>query len=287
MKEIWTIGALLKWTEQYFSRKGIDTPRMDAEILLAHVLKKERIYLYAYYDQPVVEAELAQYRELVRKRGERLSVAHLLGMKEFMGLTFHVTADVLVPRPDTEVLVEAALEYGKEKPDAAVLDIGTGSGAILISLLHYQKTWKGIGADISEKALEIARENAESLAVAERADFLQSDLFQAVEGDGFDILVSNPPYLTAKDMQQLEPEVEQDPKLALDGGADGLAFYRRLIAEGWQYLAPDGYMFLEIGMGQAEAVCALAEDSGRYKIKEVRKDYGHLDRVVILQRESM
>lgn len=287
MSEIWTIGALLKWTEQYFEKKGIETPRMDAEILLAHVLKKERIYLYAYYDQPVVKEELGQFRELVKRRGERISVAHLLGTKGFMGLEFFVTMDVLVPRPDTEVLVEAVLEYGKEMEKGTIVDIGTGSGAILGSVLHYMPNWHGVGVDISTKALAVAKKNVEALGLQDRMELIESDLFSSLEEKEYDVLVSNPPYLTAQDMRQLEPEVKYDPVLALDGGEDGLSYYRRILEQGWRYIKPSGYMMLEIGINQKEAICAIAEQLKVYKICEVRKDYGHLDRVVILQRESM
>ena len=151
MNKIWTIGALLQWTQQYFAEKGIDSPRLDAEILLAHVLKKERIYLYAHYDEPMNGDELAAYRELVKKRGSRLSVAHILGTQAFMGLDFKVSQDVLIPRPETEMLVETVIEAARGTAPV-IIDIGTGSGAIILSLLSYLPEATGFGVDISPKA---------------------------------------------------------------------------------------------------------------------------------------
>ncbi len=155
MSKIWTIGALLQWTQAFFSRKGIDSPRLDAEILLAHVLQKERIYLYAHYDEPMVSQELDAYRGLVKQRADRFSVAHILGTKSFMGLDFSVSGDVLIPRPETEVLVEQVLEYAHKNP-ISVLDIGTGSGSILLSILHYVPGSSGTGVDMSPQALAVA-----------------------------------------------------------------------------------------------------------------------------------
>ena len=157
MNKIWTIGALLQWTQQYFAGKGIDSPRLDAEILLAHVLHKERIYLYAHYDEPMNGEELAAYRAMVKQRADRLSVAHILGTKAFMGLDFKVSEDVLIPRPETEMLVETVVAAA-EGTAPAIIDIGTGSGAIILSLLHYLPQATGKGVDISPKALAIAAE---------------------------------------------------------------------------------------------------------------------------------
>ena len=159
MSKLWTIGALLTWTTQFFASKGIDSPRLDAEILLSHVLKKERIYLYAHYDEPMTTEELATYRELVKKRADRLSVAHILGERSFMGLDFLVNENVLIPRPETEMLVETVWEQLEPEAEARILDIGTGSGAILLSLLHERPQCQGLGVDISEKALAVARKN--------------------------------------------------------------------------------------------------------------------------------
>ena len=199
MNKIWTIGALLQWTQQYFAGNGIDSPRLDAEILLAHVLHKERIYLYAHYDEPLNGEELAAYRAMVKKRADRLSVAHILGTKAFMGLDFKVSEDVLIPRPETEMLVETVVTAA-EGTAPVIIDIGTGSGAIVLSLLHYLPQATGTGVDISTKALAIAAENGRSLGLDDRVTWIESDLFTQVPPCTCDWLVSNPPYLTQGDM---------------------------------------------------------------------------------------
>ena len=214
MNKIWTIGALLQWTQQYFAGKGIDSPRLDAEILLAHVLHKERIYLYAHYDEPMNGEELAAYRAMVKQRADRLSVAHILGTKAFMGLDFKVSEDVLIPRPETEMLVETVVAAA-EGTAPAIIDIGTGSGAIILSLLHYLPQATGKGVDISPKALAIAAENGRTLGLDGRVTWIESDLFTKVPQGACDWLVSNPPYLTKGDMEHLQPEVRHDPALAL------------------------------------------------------------------------
>ena len=169
--QIWTIGSILKWTEQYFGTRGIDSPRLDAEVLLSHVLGKERIYLYVHFDEPLEAPELAAYREYIKQRVARQPVAYIIGRREFMGLSFRVTPAVLVPQPDTEILVQAALDRLAAKPAARIADIGTGSGAIVLSLLYYRKELQASAVDISADALAVAAENAASLGVAERVTF--------------------------------------------------------------------------------------------------------------------
>lgn len=282
MTKLWTIGALLTWTTQYFTQKGIDTPRLDAEILLAHVLKKERIYLYAHYDEPLNPEELAAFREMVQKRASRLSVAHILGQKAFMGLDFMVSREVLIPRPETEMLVETVLKKAGQDP-VTILDMGTGSGAIILSLLHYLPKARGTGVDISTKALAVAKKNAENLQLTDRVSWQESDLFQQLPETSYDWLVSNPPYLTKKDMQQLQPEVKADPALALYGGDDGLAVYRRLAKESLPYVKTGGHCAVEIGAGQETDVRAIFTASA-YDYEETVKDYGGIDRVLVFTR---
>ncbi len=286
MTKLWTIGSLLQWTQQYFSQKGIESPRLDAEILLSHVLQKERIYLYAHYDEPMNPKELAAYREMVKQRAGRLSVAHILGTKAFMGLDFHVSTDVLIPRPETEMLVETVADMTEKNKPVSILDIGTGSGAIIISLLHYLPQAVGIGADISPKALEIARENGKKLGVDARVQWQESDLFSALADKTFDWLVSNPPYLTAADMQQLQPEVRHDPAMALFGGPDGLDIYRRLAKESPKHVKKDGYVAVEIGAGQADDVVAIFTQDGWYTHIKTVKDYGGIERVILFSRKE-
>lgn len=285
MNKIWTIGALLQWTQQYFAGKGIDSPRLDAEILLAHVLHKERIYLYAHYDEPLNGEELAAYRAMVKKRADRLSVAHILGTKAFMGLDFKVSEDVLIPRPETEMLVETVVTAA-EGTAPVIIDIGTGSGAIILSLLHYLPQATGTGVDISPKALAIAAENGRTLGLDGRVTWIESDLFTKVPPCTCDWLVSNPPYLTKGDMERLQPEVRHDPALALYGGDDGLEFYRRIAAESPAYVKAGGHCAVEIGAGQAEDVTAIFCRHGAYDHEQTVKDYGGIDRVLVFSRKE-
>ena len=285
MNKIWTIGALLQWTQQFFAGKGIDSPRLDAEILLAHVLHKERIYLYAHYDEPMNPQELAAYRELVKKRANRYSVAHILGTQPFMGLDFKVSEDVLIPRPETEMLVETVVTAA-EGTAPVIIDIGTGSGAIVLSLLHYLPQATGTGVDISSKALAIAAENSRSLGLDDRVTWIESDLFTQVPPCTCDWLVSNPPYLTQGDMEQLQPEVRHDPALALYGGDDGLDFYRRIAADSLAYVKVGGHCAVEIGAGQADDVTAIFCRHGAYDHEQTVKDYGGIDRVLVFSRKE-
>lgn len=326
--KIWTIGRILKWTEQYFKDKGIESPRLDAEVLLAHVLEKQRIYLYVHFDEPLQPGELAAYREMVKQRVLRVPVAQILGEKEFMGLTFKVTADTLVPRPDTEILVQAAVERLKamkgEKPatgvpdvtDADMLadesaaeepaegqpaggadaeqevaeplhiaDIGTGSGAICLSVLHYLADTVADTVDISPAARAVAEENAASLGLADRVTFHTGDLLQPLRGMTFSAILSNPPYIPEADIAGLAPEVRlKEPHTALSGGRDGLDFYRRLAKEAPAMLVPGGFMAFEVGIHQAEPVAALAKANPLIARTEILPDYAGIDRVVVAWR---
>ncbi len=286
MPKVWTVGAILQWTVDFFTQKGLESPRLDAEILLAHVLQKERIYLYAHYDEPLSSEERAAYRELVIKRAQRYSVAHLLGVRPFMGLDFSVNEDVLVPRPETEMLVETVLSYEKKDASFSVLDMGTGSGAILISILHERPNATGLAVDISPKALDVARKNGQALGVADRITFLESNLFEAVPKGTFDWIVSNPPYLTAYDMEHLQPEVRHDPESALYGGVDGLDFYHALADKSAAYVKPRGYIAVEVGAGQSKKVADLFTTTGAFSLTDIVVDYGDIERVVLCQRKE-
>ena len=318
--KIWTIGRILKWTEQYFRDKGIESPRLDAEVLLAHVLEKQRIYLYVHFDEPLQPAELAAYREMIKQRVLRVPVAQILGEKEFMGLTFKVTADTLVPRPDTEILVQAAVERLKamkgEKTATGVLadesaaeepaegqpvggadaeqevaeplhiaDIGTGSGAICLSVLRYLAGTVADTVDISPEARAVAEENAASLGLADRVTFHTGDLLQPLVGMTFAAILSNPPYIPEADIATLAPEVRlKEPHTALSGGRDGLDFYRRLAKEAPAMLVPGGFMAFEVGIHQAEPVAALAKANPLIARTEILPDYAGIDRVVVAWR---
>ena len=316
--KIWTIGRILKWTEQYFRDKGIESPRLDAEVLLAHVLEKQRIYLYVHFDEPLQPAELAAYREMIKQRVLRVPVAQILGEKEFMGLTFKVTADTLVPRPDTEILVQAAVERlkamkgeakapedealadGEEASSAAdrdeaaadvsqeplrIADIGTGSGAICLSVLRYLAGTVADTVDISPEARAVAEENAASLGLADRVTFHTGDLLQPLVGMTFAAILSNPPYIPEADIATLAPEVRlKEPHTALSGGRDGLDFYRRLAKEAPAMLVPGGFMAFEVGIHQAEPVAALAKANPLIARTEILPDYAGIDRVVVAWR---
>lgn len=283
IKEVWRIDTILNWTRQYFSEKGVENPRLDAEVLLSHILQVDRLYLYVHFDQPLEERELAAFREAVKKRAARLPVAYIIGSKEFMGLDFQVTPAVLIPRPDTEILVDTAIRRLKTVEEPHILDIGTGSGAVCISTLVNLPSAQGVTVDISPAALAVAKGNADKHQMAERLTFCLGDLFAPVVGQVFTAILSNPPYIPEAEMATLTPEVHQEPNLALVGGKDGLDFYRRIIHEGRNYLAPGGFIAVEVGMGQAQKVAAIAEETGWFTVSEIVKDYSGIERVVVLE----
>ena len=282
--KIWTIGRILKWTEQYFKDKGIESPRLDAEVLLAHVLEKQRIYLYVHFDEPLQPGELAAYLEMIKKRVLRVPVAQILGEKEFMGRTFKVTADTLVPRPDTEILVQAAVDrlraMAGEEP-LRFADIGTGSGAICLSGLHYLAGTVADTVDISPAARAVAEENAASLDLADRGTFHTGDLLQPRRGMVFAAILSNPPYIPEAAIAKLAPEVRlKEPHTALSGGQDGLDFYRRLANEAPAMLVPGGFPAFEVGIHQAGDVADLLKANPLIARTEILPDYAGIDRVV-------
>ena len=281
MQELWTIGRILKWTEQYFKEKGIESPRLDAEVLLSHILGRERIYLYVHFDEPLEPAELARYREAIKQRVQRVPVAYIIGEKEFMGLTFRVTADTLVPRPDTEILVQAAVERLRARGETPrFADIGTGSGAICLSILHFLPKAQADTVDISPAARAVAEENAAALGASDRVTFHTGDLLAPLAGQCYDAILSNPPYIPDGDIAALAPEVRlKEPRTALAGGKDGLDFYRRLTADAPAHLKDGGFLAVEVGIHQAAPVAALAVPA--FSRTEILKDYAGIERVVI------
>ena len=280
---VWTIMKILNWTKQYFEAKGVENPRLDAEVLLCAVLKCQRITLYVDFERPLSEEELATYREYVRRRGNFEPLAYILGEQAFMRNSFKVNKATLVPRPETELLVESLVRIApmlRPEGDVKILDIGTGSGAIIVSLLDYLPNAKGVGVDISVDALIVAKENSEKIGVTGRIGFVRSDVFRKLPLEKkFDIIVSNPPYIPAGDIAGLDKDVQQEPRGALDGGADGLDFYRRITAEAMGHMAEEGVLAFEIGIGQAAAVQQLCLDAGFVKTA-VRKDYAGIERMV-------
>ncbi len=255
---------------------GVPDAKIDAFQLLEAVCKVTRTDLYAHGDRELFDGQIEEYRGLLQQRGSRIPLQHLLGHVEFMGLDFVVNDHVLCPRQDTEILVEEALHNLYD--GYRILDLCTGSGCILLSLLHYSNDCAGIGVDLSEDALAVARENAQKLGLD--AKFIHGDLFDAVEGQ-FEMIVSNPPYIRSADIDTLMPEVrDHEPRMALDGDADGLIFYRRMIPQALNYLCGGGMLLMEIGADQGADVKELMEMNG-YREVQIIKDLAGLDRVVL------
>lgn len=280
-----TYEGIYHWGRDELRAAQVPEAGLDARLLLESVCGTGRNDLLVHGDRKVDAGERTAYEALIAGRKRRVPLQHLIGVQEFMGLRFEVDGHVLIPRQDTEILVEEVLKNLHD--GMRILDLCTGSGCILISLLHYSNDCEGIGTDISGEALDVARRNARRLLSApEDAEgrkgsisFLEGDLFEKVRGR-FDIIVSNPPYISRDAIGSLMPEVrDHEPMLALDGGPDGLAFYRRIVADGRGHLCGGGMLFLEIGYDQAEDVRRLMEEAGFIEIAVV-KDYAGLDRVV-------
>ena len=266
---------LYEWGQAKLHNVGIEEAALDARLLLEYVCGTDRNALLVHGDRPVADEEQSRYEEFIDRREKHIPLQHITGEQEFMGLPFMVNENVLIPRQDTEILTEEAL---RELCDGmAVLDMCTGSGCILLSLLNYTNDCRGVGVDISEKALEVAKENNRRLG--KNAEFLQSNLFEKVE-EKFDIIVSNPPYIPSDVIPTLMEEVKTyEPLSALDGKEDGLYFYREIVKQAGEYLNRGGKLFFEIGCEQAEDVSKLLVDAG-YKEVQVVKDLAGLDRVV-------
>jgi release factor glutamine methyltransferase len=274
----WTIGRLLDWTTRYLEGKGCESARLDAQLLLAQALGCTRTALYTRYDEEPAEAVRARFKELVQQRVKGAPVAHLLGRKEFFSLDLVVSPAVLVPRPDSEWLVTECLSLARGLSAPAVLDVGTGSGCLAVAVASKHKTASVTAIDVSAEALEVARRNADKHKLAERVRFLLGDLFAPLEAEErFDFILSNPPYIPSGQLAALAPEVrDHEPRLALDGGPDGLAVIDRLIAEAPKHLRPGGYLIIEIGYDQEEVVRQRFETHGGYELgKTVLDAAGH------------
>ena len=279
MAKVWTVLDVLRWTTGYFERCGIDSPRLDTELLMGAVLRLDRVGLYLNYDRPLVEEELGRIRALVARRATREPLQYILGETEFWSLPFAVAPEVLIPRPDTEVLVEEALKRGEDA--CHILDLGTGSGIVAIALAHELPRAQVSACDLSSQALELARANARSNGVEERITFALQDFAQALaQGNDFDLVVSNPPYVADGDMEQLMPEVrDHEPHLALAGGPDGLDALRVIIRNAPCALKSGGWLLVEVGQGQADAVEQLFREAGFHQTFQ-RRDYAGIPRVV-------
>lgn len=282
----WTIGSLVKWATDDFRAKGIENPRLDAELLVAHALRITRTQIIIDAMRPLDGPELAQLRELVKRRRSREPIAYLRGEREFHGLPFRVDPRVLIPRPDTETLVDVALERTRHlSMSLRLADLCTGSGCVAIAIARERPTAKVFATDVSEAALAVARENAARLG-AYNVAFRAGDLFAALAaGTRLDAVVANPPYIASAEIATLMPDVRDfEPRLALDGGEDGLALVRRIVDDAPTWLEPGGLLALEIGAGEAEATRALFAAAGFTSIA-THRDYGRIERVVSGLRE--
>lgn len=258
---------------------NIENPQIDAWLLCEHVFGVTKAEYYTNPNKTVSIEKRNEYIELVKKRSTHIPLQHVIGTQEFMGYSFRVNEHVLIPRPETELLVEKAIKLIQLQNKTKVLDMCTGSGCIIISILKNTNLTKAVGVDISPEALDMSKQNAKDNQ-CENIDFLQSNLFEKVSGY-FDVIISNPPYIPTKDVEELQDEVRlHDPKLALDGKEDGLFFYREITKNAKQYLTHDGYLLFEIGYNQAEDVRKIMSTEGFDSI-EVSQDYGGFDRIVI------
>jgi release factor glutamine methyltransferase len=289
--EAWTISRLLKWTADYLRNRGSDSPRLDAEVLLADALQCQRIDLYTRFDEQPGEPARNAFRELVRRRGEGAPVAYLVGHREFYSLSFRVTPDVLIPRPETELLVVAALDLGKQRAGGAeftVCDVGTGSGIIAVCLAKHLPGCRVTAVDISPAALAVARENAAAHGVQDRIEFLESDLLAAIPADRrFDLIASNPPYVSEAEIKTLAPDVrDYEPRQALVAGRQGTEVIEALLPQAAERLNPGGHLLIEISPMVHDAVVTLVEADPRFQRGQTALDLARLPRVVQAKRVS-
>lgn len=284
----WTFGRLLEWTTQYLREKGAEFPRLDAEVLLAHVAGCRRIDLYTRFQEVASEEVRANYKLLVRRRVEGCPVAYLVGHKEFFSLDFFVNPDVLIPRPETEILVLELLRLARPLTNPTFVDVGTGSGAIAIAALKNHPGMRGVACDCSAKALAVAARNADRHGVSSRLTFLESDLFQRFSpSDRFDFIVSNPPYIAANVWAELPVGVrDYEPRLAIVGGNTGYEVITRLIDQARLHLHAGGFLLLETGATQAEKVTAMIQSFPEYEAPAIVNDHAGLPRVVRARRTA-
>jgi release factor glutamine methyltransferase len=319
--QAWTIQKLLNWIAEYLANKGIDSPRLSAELLLSGVLELKRIELYTQFDKPVTKQQLDKLHDLVRRAGQNEPVAYLIGKTEFYSLELNITADCMIPRPETELLVQRAIEFlrthavrnstsgktmqrvqstnGACPGTASVCDWCTGSGCIAVAIAKNFPDARIIATDICDAALNVAAENVEKHQLKDRIKLLHGDLFDPImpqldveklvpDSDrGFDLIVCNPPYVSAAEYEKLDKNVKDyEPKSALFAGADGLDVYRRICEKVDQFLKPDAALMLEIGFAQGQAVRELLEQTGAFAEIKIEKDYHNNDRIAIAKKRS-
>lgn len=284
----WTTRRVLEWTAQYLKDHGSASPRLDAEVLLAHARGCPRIQLYTSYDEPLSDQVRARMRELVQRRAASEPVAYLVGHREFFSLDFEVNPAVLIPRPDTETLVLEALELLKSREQPRVLDLGAGSGCIAVAIAVNCPQAMITAVDLSPAAVALARRNAARHDVADRIEIIESDLFGALpNGASFELIVSNPPYVRDDELDTLEPDIRRhEPQMALLAGPDGLDVIRRIVNDAGRFLAENGSLLLECSPEQVEPVCRLFETHGGFRSTRVHSDLSGQPRVVAAHRAS-
>ena len=274
-----SVAEVLKSATLRLEEGGIDSPKLDAEILLAHVLGWRRLSLYVDAEKILPLEKILRFNDWITQRLKKFPVAYLTGTKEFMGLAFAVNEHVLIPRPETEILTELVGEYLRSiGGEVNFADLGTGSGAICVSILKFVKSARACAVDVSAEALNVAKFNATKFHVEDRINFFQGDLFAPLEGKIFNAIISNPPYIPTGELDSLQAEVQREPRLALDGGEDGLNFYRRIIFDAPKFLTDGGLLAFEVGINQAEAVKNLM--AANFAEVEIFKDLAGIERVV-------
>jgi len=288
----WTIQKLLNWMTEYFTDKGIDSPRLSAELLLSHVLTMQRIELYTQFDKLVAKDQLDVLHDLVKRAGQHEPIAYLTGRTEFYSLQLEVCSDCMIPRPETELLVERAIEFLRSRSGPQfVCDLCTGCGCIAVAIAKNFPDATIIATDICDAALNVAAKNIEKHKLKDRITLLSGDLFEPIipqlDVDKFDLIVCNPPYVSASEYEKLEKNVKDyEPKLALFAGVDGLDVYRRIIEDTGRFLKSDAALMLEIGYAQGLAVKELLEQTGAFAQVKIEKDFNDNDRIATALRTS-
>jgi release factor glutamine methyltransferase len=286
----WTVLRLINWTREYFERQGMDQPRLSAEVLLAHVLECPRLALYTQFERVPSEPKLAAYRELVKRAAAHEPIAYLVGHREFYSLDFIVTPDVLVPRPETELLAERAIDFLRERENPHYWDACTGCGAVPVAVGKHTPAARILASDISTKALAIARRNLERHGLLDRTTLTVASLLELppeLKGLGpFDAITANPPYVSDAQMAELPETVKYDPPLALRAGPEGLDFIRPILEQAPRRLAAGGLLAVEIGFGQAEAVWAIVNQVGQYERAQFARDAANIERILVAYRKA-
>ena len=290
MADIWTIQKLLAWITDYLTQKKVDSPRLSAELLLSHVLTMKRIELYMHFDKVIEQDQLDILRGFVKRAGDHEPIGYLVGKTEFYSLELAVCPDCLIPRPETELLVERAIEFLRTRTgNQHVLDLCTGCGCIAIAIAKNFPSDKIIATDISDGALSIAAQNVKKYKLEEKITLLAGDLFEPIirqlDSPDFDLIVCNPPYVSEPELEKLDRNVKDfEPRLALHGGIDGLDIYRRIIADVDRFLKPDAALMMEIGYAQGPAIRELLEHAGLFASVSIEKDLSTNDRIAIAKK---